>query len=136
MVNYLTEDEIFYIHCDIMETHQELESQIGIKSPEAFLAMLERPKTGFGEKEFYPTVIEKACCYFHSIVKNHIFHNGNKRTGLSVFIVFLAINGFKFTMPEKDAEDYTVNLADNAKYSSNDCIGIMVEELEIYIEEV
>lgn len=135
MVIYLTEDEILYIHCDIMETHQEPESQIGIKYPHKFKAMLERPKSGFGDSEFYPSIIEKACCYYHSIVRNHIFHNGNKRTGLSVFITFLLINGYEFTMAEKNLEDYTVELADNPKYATNDCIGIMVKDLEKYISK-
>ncbi|MBW8351002.1 type II toxin-antitoxin system death-on-curing family toxin [Bacillus sp. IITD106] len=135
MVKYLTEDEILYIHCDIMETHQEPESQIGVKYPDKFKAMLERPKSGFGDFEFYPCIIEKACCYYHSITRNHIFHNGNKRTGLSVFITFLLINGYEFTMPEQELEDYTVELADNPKYATNDCISIMVKELEKYMRE-
>lgn len=55
---------------------------------------------------------------------------------MSTFIVFLNINGYNFIMPEDEAEDYTVRLADDSKYATNDCIKLMVEELEIYIEKV
>nr|WP_280109621.1 type II toxin-antitoxin system death-on-curing family toxin [Anoxybacillus flavithermus] len=74
--------------------------------------------------------MEKACCYYHSIATGHIFHNGNKRTALAVFVTFLDLNGYEFTMTNKEAEDF------NAEFRGNDCIQHLVRELEGYIRPI
>ena len=33
--------------------------------------------------------------YFYNIICNHIFSDGNKRTGLAVALVFLVLNGYQ-----------------------------------------
>jgi death on curing protein len=48
----------------------------------------------FGEP-LYPNVWDKAAIYLYNIICNHIFSDGNKRTGLEVTLLFLAINGYK-----------------------------------------
>ncbi|MBB5323492.1 death-on-curing protein [Anoxybacillus tepidamans] len=131
-VQYLTGEEILVIHYTLMELYGEGE-QNGIKFQAKFESMLERPKGIYFGTELYPTVIDKACCYYHSIARGHIFHNGNKRTALAVFFTFLDINGYELQMPAQEAEDYTVRLANDDKYRGNDCIQRMVEELEPYI---
>jgi death-on-curing family protein len=50
-------------------------------------------QTAFGQ-EIHPTVIEKAAALFHSLNSNHAFHNGNKRTAVLAFDLFLAANGY------------------------------------------
>ncbi len=47
---------------------------------------------GFGVEEFYPTIYEKAACLFHSLIANHCFNNGNKRTGVLALDQFLLVN--------------------------------------------
>lgn len=49
--------------------------------------------SAFGE-DAYPTVIEKAVALFHSLIANHPFHNGNKRTAVLAFDLFLVANGY------------------------------------------
>ena len=41
-----------------------------------------RPQTGLGTIDKYPTIEQKAAALLHSLIKNHAFHNGNKRTAL------------------------------------------------------
>lgn len=48
----------------------------------------------FGQP-LYPTVADKASIYLYNIICNHIFSDGNKRTGLGVALVFLDVNGYK-----------------------------------------
>lgn len=47
----------------------------------------------FGQ-ELYPTLIEKAALIGWRIIAGHIFHDGNKRTGMEACHLFLAINGY------------------------------------------
>lgn len=46
----------------------------------------------FGEP-MYPDISDKAGVYLFSIVCNHIFLDGNKRTGLEAALSFLKLNG-------------------------------------------
>jgi death-on-curing family protein len=50
----------------------------------------------------YPTIYEKAACLFHSLIANHCFHNGNKRTGVLALDQFLCANGYVLTLPNDD----------------------------------
>ena len=47
----------------------------------------------FGEP-LYPTVSDKAALYCYNIICNHIFTDGNKRTGLAAALIFLNLNRY------------------------------------------
>lgn len=133
-VFYFSEEEILFIHYTMMEMYND-SNQAGIKQYEAFYAMLHRPKTELYGQEVYPSIPEKACCYYHSIARGgHIFRNGNKRTALTVFDSFLTLNGYELTLPSQQAEDFTVHLAYDDKFKENDCIHFMIEEIGKHIQ--
>jgi len=48
--------------------------------------------SAFGQ-DAYPTLVEKAAALFHSLISNHPFHDGNKRTAVLAFEMFLVANG-------------------------------------------
>lgn len=58
-----------------------------------------------------PTLFEMAAAYAVSIVKNHPFIDGNKRTGFVVAYTFLGVNGINFAAPEEEAVIFTRGLA-------------------------
>jgi death-on-curing protein len=43
----------------------------------------------------YPTLIEKAAAIGWRIIVRHVFHDGNKRTGMEACRLFLEINGYR-----------------------------------------
>lgn len=49
----------------------------------------------FGEP-IYPDIFHQAGAYMFYILKNHTFHDGNKRTGLAVAVAFLEWNHIQF----------------------------------------
>ena len=55
----------------------------------------------FGEP-LYPHTHQKAGLYMFNIVCNHIFQDGNKRTGLQAAIIFLILNNYGFIAPVDD----------------------------------
>ena len=69
-----------------------------------------------------PDKIEMATAYTSGIVRNHPFFDGNKRTGFVAGILFLELNGFRFTASEEDAAQAVLSLAagqlDDAGYTS------------------
>ena len=66
----------------------------------------------FGEP-LYPELSDKAAVYFFNIICNHIFMDGNKRTGLLAATTFLQKNGFDLrqTMPNTEVEAFVIKVA-------------------------
>lgn len=58
-----------------------------------------------------PSVFELAAAYAFGVVKNHPFIDGNKRTGFTIAVVFLELNGEIFLASEVDATIQTLALA-------------------------
>ena len=47
----------------------------------------------FGGEDLYPDLPAKAAALMHSLVANHPFVDGNKRTGAAAAELFLGLNG-------------------------------------------
>jgi death-on-curing protein len=58
-----------------------------------------------------PDVIAIAAAYTAGIVGNHPFIDGNKRTGFVVGVLFLELNGYRFTASEEDTANAVLKLA-------------------------
>src|SRR5437899_361305 len=56
-------------------------------------------------------IIKMATAYTAGIVRNHPFVDGNKRTGFVVGILFLELNGYRFTASEESATQAVLELA-------------------------
>ncbi|HWR54130.1 MAG TPA: type II toxin-antitoxin system death-on-curing family toxin [Bryobacteraceae bacterium] len=69
-----------------------------------------------------PDVIVMAAAYTAGMVRNHPFVDGNKRTGFVIGILFLELNGYRFTATEADAAQAVIGLAsgrlDEAGYAA------------------
>lgn len=60
----------------------------------------------------YPDIYHQAAAYMFHIVKNHVFMDGNKRTGLAAAITFLGINNIVFAPFEEDKVfDFVMDIA-------------------------
>ena len=49
----------------------------------------------FDGNELYPDIFDKAAQLCYSLVENHPFADGNKRTGVHLTLLFLKLNGEK-----------------------------------------
>ena len=67
----------------------------GLRDNGALEAALARPYATFDQKDLYPTAVDKAAAIFESIIINHPFIDGNKRTAYMKGIKILWI---AFTM--------------------------------------
>lgn len=74
--------------------------------PNKLESILEIPK-----QDFYPTIFEKAACYFYFIIKNHPMLNGNKRLAIVTTYVFMRLNGYILGVPWKEMYEFAVKLA-------------------------
>ncbi len=69
--------------------------------------------SGFGQ-DYYPTLADKAAALAFSLIKNHAFVDGNKRTGIMSAIVFLARNGFDIRADVDESEAVILGVADGS----------------------
>lgn len=95
MSHYLDASDVLRIH-DELEQDAELAMDPiyppGIRSSDLLESACMRPHTGMPSDAKYPTVEMAAAALVHSIVNNHPFHNGNKRSALVAMMVFLDMN--------------------------------------------
>ena len=64
--------------------------------------LIEAVNTVMFDVELYPTLSDKAGLYCFSIIANHIFSDGNKRTGLLAALAFINNNGFDISEEVND----------------------------------
>ena len=62
------------------------------------------------EQELYPDVFQKAGLIAWRIIIGHIFHDGNKRTGMEAGRLFLELNGYRLKM-DMEIVDVAVRIA-------------------------
>ncbi|WP_163576328.1 type II toxin-antitoxin system death-on-curing family toxin [Halomonas faecis] len=109
---YLSYDEVLEIHHELVDFFQNDGDPIEPAGPRD-VALLEsaceRPKTGLGGTDKYGTVDEKAAALFHSLVANHPFHNGNKRTALVSTVWFLDQNDRRVQAHDDEWFDFVVS---------------------------
>jgi death-on-curing protein len=91
-VRYLTLDEVVLLHHVIVERTSGSE---GIRDRGLLESALAQPKMTFDRQALYPTIADKAAALGFSIVQNHPFVDGNKRTGHAVMELFLVLNGYE-----------------------------------------
>lgn len=87
MRDYPTLHEVLAIHAISIETYGGSD---GVRDMGAIEAALFRPQSGY-----YADIIEEAAALMESLLINHPFVDGNKRTAFAVCHVFLDINGFE-----------------------------------------
>jgi death on curing protein len=82
----------------------------GVRDKALLKSALARPRQHYAYADA-PDIIDLATAYMARIVRNHPFVDGNKRTGFVVGVLFLEINGYRFTAREEDATQAVLALA-------------------------
>jgi len=70
-----------------------------------------QPRTTFAGSDLYPTIVDKASALGYSLIKNHPFMDGNKRTGHAAMEVFLVLNGLEIQAPMSEQEQVILQVA-------------------------
>ncbi len=104
---WLDERDARTIHERLLALHGGAE---GVRDAGLLESALARPQqlAAYGDK---PDVSNLAAAYTAGIVKNHPFIDGNKRVGFVLGILFLEVNGTRFTASEEAATQAILDLA-------------------------
>lgn len=87
------------VHDDMIRSYG---GSFGIRDLGLIQSALARPQASFGGQDLYPTVFDKAGALFHSLMFNHAFVDGNKRTTLTVTARFLSLNGYELSCTQEE----------------------------------
>jgi death-on-curing protein len=107
-VRYLTLHEVLELHRQIIA---QTGGVLGILNLGALESALAQPRMTFGGEELYPGIADKASALGYSLVQNHPFVDGNKRTGHAAMEVFLVLNGFEIDAVVDEQEQVILRVA-------------------------
>ena len=85
----------------------------GLRDKALLESALARPQQYYAYADI-PDIIDMAAAYTVGILGNHAFVDGNKLTGFVVGILFLELNGYRFTAKEETATQAVLELAAGA----------------------
>jgi death-on-curing family protein len=113
-VRYLTAEEALFIHERLEEDFARSADPIsppGVRDEGLLSSAVSRPQTALGSVRKYPTIAMAGAALFHSLVHNHAFHNGNKRTAVVGLLAFLDENGVVITCAQEELFRFTLRTA-------------------------
>jgi death-on-curing protein len=112
MTQYLSAEQILFIHARLIE---ETGGESGIHDLGLLRSAAARPQATFDQQELHPDIFSKAAALLESLVNNHPFVDGNKRTGITSTVLFLQANGYQFSASQEDLAAFTLAVAKGAK---------------------
>lgn len=83
----------------------------GIRDLDALQSALSRPFQTFDNADLYPSVLEKTASLIESLLSNHPFVDGNKRTGYVLTRLFLLTNKYNIEATQQDKYDFVISIA-------------------------
>lgn len=109
-MNYLTVEQVLFLHARLIE---ETGGSHGVRDVALLESAVARPRATFGGKDLYPDLFSKAAALMDSLIRNHPFIDGNKRTGIAAAALFLRQNGRRLTATNPELEAFTLDVAES-----------------------
>lgn len=110
-MKYLSPQQILALHDQAIK---RFGGSNGLRDNGLLESAAARPRASFGGEDLYPTVFEKAAALMHSLLKNHPFVDGNKRTALSSCAIFLMVNGYKLGNKHEEELRFALNVENDS----------------------
>ncbi|MCA1991375.1 MAG: type II toxin-antitoxin system death-on-curing family toxin [Coleofasciculus sp. S288] len=107
-MRFLTLIEVLELHRRIIE---QSGGAFGIRDVGLLESALAQPRMTFGGEDLYSSLLEKAAALGFSIIMNHPFVDGNKRTGHAAVETFLVLNGMEINVSVDEQERMVLAIA-------------------------
>ncbi len=104
----LSPHQVLFLHARLIE---ETGGSHGVRDMGLLLSALGRPQATFEGKDLHPTIFQKAAALSDSMINNHPFVDGNKRSGIGAAVLFLSLNGCVLTVSNQELLDLTMEIA-------------------------
>lgn len=109
-IRYLSEAEAILINEEMVGLYGGLH---GVKDLNMLSLAVGRPQMSIDLHDAYKTIFDKAAAMFDSIIRNHPFLDGNKRTSLFSAVLFLEYNGWIVVFKRKEGVKFTRKVHDH-----------------------
>ena len=123
-MRYLTPEQVLFIHARLIA---ETGGEHGVCDLGLLQSAVSRPQAVFDGNELYPDIYHKAAALLESLVNNHPFIDGNKRTGITAAAMFLKINDLTLIASNQQVESFVLSVA-----SGEQAFDSIVEWLKTY----
>lgn len=122
-LKFLTTTQVLYIHDRMV---RRFGGSFGVRDIGLVESAIGRPKATFGREYLYTDIFDKSAALLQSLLKNHPFVDGNKRTALTSAGLFLKKNGYKLINSHKEEVDFAIKV-DNSN--------LTVEQISKWLKE-
>jgi len=109
-MNYLTVEQVLFLHARLIA---ETGGSHGVRDVGLLESAVARPQATFEGRNPHPDIFSKAAALMQSIIRNHPFVDGNKRTGIAAAALLLRRNGWRLKASNTELEDFTLRVADS-----------------------
>lgn len=106
-MKYLTAEQVLFVHARLIA---ETGGGHGLRDLSLLESAVARPQATFEGKELYSGAFLKAAALLESLVNNHPFMDGNKRTGIAAAALFLRANGWRLSAENAELEEFSVQV--------------------------
>lgn len=114
-IQYLSVEQVLAAHTELIKRYggsQDVRDR-GLLESAVF-----RPQASAFGQEAYSTLFEKCAVLGYSLIQNHPFLDGNKRTGFAAMHLMLLINGYDLTSTATEEVEMTENVASGKMHES------------------
>lgn len=122
-IRYLNIARVLFIHDQMVK---RFGGSLGIRDLGLIESAVARPQASFGDQDLYISIFDKAAALLQSLLKNHAFVDGNKRTALTSAGLFLKMNNFHLVNYHLEEVEFAVRV-DNGNLS--------IEEISKWLKE-
>jgi len=104
----LTKEQVLMLHSELIRESGGFE---GLRDEGLLDSALNAPFQGFGEVDNFPSLQQKGARLGYGLISNHAFIDGNKRIGVHVMLLFLALNGIELEYTQSELSDMVLGVA-------------------------
>lgn len=106
-MTFVSLEEVLAIHDRMLEVGG---GRSGMMDFTLLHSAIERPKVHFGGEALYTSVWMQGAALLQSLIKNHPFEDGNKRTAYFSTCYFLWKNGYELNAPDEAVLTFVVEV--------------------------
>ena len=104
----LSKKQVLALHSQLIA---ETGGTDGIRDDSLLDSALNAPFQSFDGVDAFPSIVPKAARLGYGLIKNHAFVDGNKRIGVHVMLVFLALNKIELEYTQTELSDTILKVA-------------------------
>ena len=103
-----TKEEVLLIHTKVIKVHG---GGNGVRDMGGLESAIARPFQTYGGEYLYTSTFERAAAIGESIIMNHPFVDGNKRTGYVLMETTLRLEAIKINAADKELYSFIINIS-------------------------